>query len=140
MKSEIKPRILLVEDDEAQRNLISIFFIKMKIDIQVASTAEEALLKVKKKKPDIILLDVGLPGMNGLQLCEILKGDPKTSHIMIMMLTSLGSSEDIVAGLTHQADDYLPKPYSLQVLYAKINALVRRMPEKKKPKKRTPKK
>jgi len=89
-------------------------------------TGEEALKQVRKTHPDLIILDLMLPGINGLEVCRILKNDQSTASIPIIMLTARGEESDIVTGLELGADDYVTKPFSPRVLLARINAVIRR--------------
>jgi len=89
-------------------------------------TGEEAIEQVRKTHPDLIILDLMLPGINGLEVCRILKNDQSTGGIPIIMLTARGEESDIVTGLELGADDYITKPFSPRVLLARINAVIRR--------------
>ncbi|MDQ1354830.1 MAG: hypothetical protein QG657_5139, partial [Acidobacteriota bacterium] len=86
----------------------------------------EAVRLASKEKPDILLLDLMLPGIDGFQVCEILKRDTKTSRILIIMLTGKGSVTDITRGLAQYADDYITKPFEPAILIARIHAVLRR--------------
>ena len=87
---------------------------------------EEALKSARSKAPDLVVLDLMLPGVDGLEVCRRLKTDPKTQHIPIVMLTAKGEEADIVAGLELGADDYITKPFSPRVLVARVRAVLRR--------------
>ncbi|MBC8401401.1 MAG: response regulator [Candidatus Marinimicrobia bacterium] len=89
-------------------------------------TGEEALKQVQKAHPDLIILDLMLPGINGLEVCRTLKNDRSTAGIPIIMLTARGEESDIVTGLELGADDYVTKPFSPRVLLARIKAVIRR--------------
>lgn len=92
-------------------------------EVMQASTAEQALTLARKCPPDLAVLDIMLPGMDGLELCSRLR---EYYDLPVLMLTALGQDDDIVRGLERGADDYLPKPFSLKVLVARIGALLRR--------------
>lgn len=119
--------ILVIEDEEDIRELVS--YNLLKEGYQVASTAsgEEGLAAVKDCKPALILLDLMLPGMDGLQVCRTLRADEVTSSIPVVMLTAKGEEADIVKGLEAGADDYIVKPFAPKVLLARLKAIFRRV-------------
>ncbi|MBU4186383.1 MAG: response regulator transcription factor, partial [Proteobacteria bacterium] len=90
------------------------------------------LQKAASEKPDLIVLDLMLPGIDGLEVTKILKSDSKTLHIPIIMLTAKGEEADIVAGLELGADDYITKPFSPRILIARVRAVIRRKDKSKK--------
>jgi two-component system alkaline phosphatase synthesis response regulator PhoP len=118
--------ILLVEDDQDIQELIRYNFAKEGYDIRAARTGEEALMRVRTKLPDLVLLDIMLPGIDGLEVCRSLKRDRRTQHIPVVMLTAKGEESDIVIGLELGADDYVTKPFSPKVLLARVRAILRR--------------
>jgi two-component system phosphate regulon response regulator PhoB len=89
-------------------------------------TGEEAIESARKMKPDLMVLDLMLPGVDGLEVCKILKFDSNTSQVPIIMLTAKGEEADVVTGLELGADDYITKPFSPKVLVARVRALLRR--------------
>jgi two-component system phosphate regulon response regulator PhoB len=91
-----------------------------------ASNGEHALKAIPREMPSLILLDLMLPGMDGLEVCRALKKDSKTADIPIVMLTAKGEESDIIAGLELGADDYITKPFSMKVLAARLRAVMRR--------------
>jgi DNA-binding response OmpR family regulator len=117
-------RVLLVEDDDSTRDLLGDVLRRGGLDMVAASSAEEGLRLAPGA--DIILLDVGLPGMSGLEACERLKKDPVTSRIPIIMVTAFGHHGAKVRGLDTGADDYVVKPVQPSVLLARVEALLRR--------------
>ncbi|MCS6771414.1 MAG: response regulator transcription factor [Kiritimatiellae bacterium] len=121
-----KKRILLIEDDEDIQELVSFHLGKEGYTVQVIASGEAALEAARKSTPDLILLDLMLPGIDGLQVCRNLRGEPKTRHIPIVMLTAKGEETDIVTGLEVGADDYITKPFSPRVLVARIRNVLRR--------------
>lgn len=125
-----KERILVVEDDEDIRELITYNLTREGYRIAGVPSGEEALGAVHKERPDLILLDLMLPGMDGLEACRGLKADPETSEIPVIMVTAKGEESDIVVGLELGADDYITKPFSPKVLIARIRAVLRRHREK----------
>jgi len=121
-----KARILCVEDDLNLQKSLSFILWREGYEVHCAQTGEEALEIVRREKPDLILLDLMLPGIDGHRVCSILKKDPNTSEILVIMVTAKKRMEDIVAGLKDYADDYVTKPFEPQVLLARIQALLRR--------------
>jgi DNA-binding response OmpR family regulator len=125
-ESRVTAKILCVEDDVNLQKNLSFILWREGYEVFCARTGEEALEQARREKPDLILLDLILPGIDGLRVCGILKKDPSTSEIMIIMVTAKKRMEDIVAGLKGYADDYVTKPFEPQVLLARIEALLRR--------------
>lgn len=119
-------KILIVEDEEEIRELVAYNLVKQGYLTISAETGEEGLRLVRSDTPDLIVLDLMLPGVDGLEVCRTLKRDPETEAIPIVMLTAKGEEADIVTGLELGADDYLTKPFSPRVLIARIRAVLRR--------------
>src|SRR5512135_1604683 len=123
------PRNVLVVDDEADLvELVSYNLRKEGFAVDSASDGEEALSRIRKKKYDLLILDLMLPGLQGMELCMILRNDPKTSRLPIIMLTAKGEELDKVLGLEMGADDYMTKPFSPRELVARVKAVLRRAP------------
>lgn len=122
----IKQTILVVEDDEDIRELVSYNLLKEGYQVAGVASGEEALAAVESKPPDLILLDLMLPGLDGLRVCHKLKTDPMTESLPIIMLTAKGEESDVVTGLNMGADDYISKPFSPKVLLARMQAVLRR--------------
>ena len=122
----MKQSILVVEDEEDIRELVSYNILKEGYQVTGVASGEDALAAVESETPDLILLDIMLPGLDGLMVCRKLKEDPKFESIPIIMLTAKGEEPDIVAGLNMGADDYVTKPFSPKVLLARIQAVLRR--------------
>lgn len=118
--------ILVVEDDPATQELLQHYLEKRRWSVSLASSGEAALLAVTDLEPELILLDVGLPGMSGLQVCRQLREYPKTRSIPIIMISALTQAEDVQTGLDLGADDYVVKPFDPGVLEARIYAVLRR--------------
>ncbi len=118
--------ILIIEDEADIRNLLQYNLEKDGFRTVPVASGEDGLQLVRNESPDIILLDLMLPGIDGLEMCRILKADRKTSNIPIVMLTAKGEESDIVAGLELGADDYITKPFSPKVVIARIRAVMRR--------------
>jgi two-component system alkaline phosphatase synthesis response regulator PhoP len=122
-------KILIVEDEEEIRELVGYNLEKQGFQAILAETGEEGICKVRTERPDLIVLDLMLPGVDGLEVCRTLKRDPATAAIPLVMLTAKGEEADIVTGLELGADDYLTKPFSPRVLLARIRAVLRRKAE-----------
>jgi len=120
-------KILVVEDEAPIQELLKFNLERNKYRVEVVDSGEEALTVTAQFQPDLILLDIMLPGADGLEVCKRLKADPKTAHIPIIMLTALSEEADIVAGLELGADDYITKPFSPRVLLARVKAALRRI-------------
>ncbi len=121
-----KEKILVVDDEEDILELVRYNLLKNGYRVTCVSSGEQAIEKLKQETPQIILLDLMLPGMDGLDVCRNLRSNPATSSIPIIMITAKGEDADIVSGLELGADDYLTKPFSPRVLLARIRALLRR--------------
>ncbi len=120
------PKVLLVEDDLSLQKSLAFILDREGFRILCTQSGEEAIILSRKEKPDVILLDLILPGMDGYRVCQILKKDPQTANIFIIMLTGKRKLEDVVLGLKEYADDYIIKPFEPQILIARIHALLRR--------------
>ena len=121
-----KKSILVVEDEEDILALLHFNLIKAGYDADCASHGEEALRSVAAKKPDLILLDLMLPGIDGMEICRRLRQEEATNEIPIIMLTARGEEEDIIRGLELGADDYVTKPFSIKILLARVQTVLRR--------------
>lgn len=125
------PKNILVVDDEADLvELVSYNLKKEGFIVDSASDGETALTKIRKGKYGLLVLDLMLPGIQGMELCRILRNDPKTSVLPIIMLTAKGEEVDRILGLEMGADDYMTKPFSPRELVARVKAVLRRSKEK----------
>lgn len=122
-----KEHILVVEDEEDILALIEYNLRKEGYDVVTSQTGEDALKLADAKPPDLILLDLMLPGADGFEVCRRLSNNPKTQAVPIVMLTAKGEETDIVTGLELGADDYITKPFSPKILIARIRAVLRRV-------------
>ena len=119
-------RILVVEDDRDIAELIAHALGKAGYDTHKVTSGPDALASVRAAAPDAIVLDLMLPGLDGLDVCRALRGDPMTAGVPIIMLTARAEEADRVAGLELGADDYVAKPFSAKELVARVGALLRR--------------
>ena len=121
-----KKRILVVDDEEDIRELVGYNLSRDGYMVDSAVSGEEALKITKKNRPDLILLDLMLPGIDGLETARRFKNDSSTSSVPIIILTAKGDEADIVTGLELGADDYVTKPFSPRILNARVKAVLRR--------------
>jgi len=121
-----RERILVVDDEEDLLELVRYNLGNYGYKVDCVTSGEDALERLRLSSPDLILLDLMLPGMDGLDVCRVVKNDSKTSHIPVIMLTARGVVADIVTGLELGADDYIIKPFSPRVLIARIKSVLRR--------------
>jgi len=126
VKLMAKETILVVEDEEDIRELLKYNLEKEGYQVFGVATGEEALHAVRARRLDLILLDLMLPGIDGLEVCRRIRGQTHTQHLPIIMLTAKGEEPDIVTGLELGADDYIAKPFSPRVLLARLRAALRR--------------
>ena len=121
-----KKHILIIEDEKDIAELLEYNLGVGEYYTYVANNGETGLKVARKQNPDLILLDLMLPGIQGLDVCRIIKTDEDTKNIPIVMLTALGQEENIVKGLESGADDYITKPFSFKILLARIKSVLRR--------------
>ena len=122
-----QPRVLIVEDERGLVQSLSWYFNREGYETVVAQDGAEGLRKAQTLIPDVILLDVMLPGLDGLEVCKALKAGERTRDVPIVMVTARSEESDQVLGLHIGADDYVTKPFSNKVLLAKVKALLRRV-------------
>lgn len=127
-----KTKILLIEDEEDIASLIKLQAEIEGYRIHVEQDGLNGYLALEREEPDLILLDIMLPGLNGLDLCRKIKANPKYNLIPIIILSAKSEEVDVVVGLELGADDYVPKPFSLKVLFSRIRAVLRRGKETEK--------
>lgn len=121
-----KTQILIIEDEEDIRELVRYNLERENLAVTEAESGEAGLKSASQKKPDLILLDLMLPGKDGLQICRELKRNEATRDIPVVMMTAKGEESDIVTGLELGAEDYIVKPFSPKVMVARIKAVLRR--------------
>lgn len=118
-------RVLVVEDELDQQELLRFNLKREGYSVRVTDDGAEALRMVSDEPPDAIVLDLMLPGMDGVEVCRRLRAEPSTAHVPVVMLTAKSEDSDMVAGLDAGADDYITKPYSPSVLMARVKAVLR---------------
>lgn len=125
-----RTKILVVDDEPDIVELVSYNLKREGFEVSSAKDGEEALNKIRKEKIDFLILDLMLPGIQGVELCRIIRNDPKTKPLPIIMLTAKGEEVDRILGLEIGADDYITKPFSPRELIARVKAVLRRINEK----------
>jgi DNA-binding response OmpR family regulator len=120
-------RILVVEDDPDIAQLVERYLEKANFTVERSANGREALDLIANRPPDVVVLDLMLPQVDGLEICRRLRGNEKTAAIPVIMLTARGDEAERIVGLELGADDYLPKPFSPNELVARVRALLRRV-------------
>jgi len=123
-------KIMVVDDEEDIRELIAYNLKKDGFTVSIASDGEEALKQIRAGHFDLLVLDLMLPGIQGMELCRTVRNNPKTKDLPIIMLTAKGEEVDRILGLEIGADDYITKPFSPRELVARVKAVLRRISEK----------
>jgi DNA-binding response OmpR family regulator len=121
-----KKRVVIVEDERDMADLVAMRLRKEGFLPEIANDGAKGLEMVRAAPPELVLLDLMLPGMPGTEVAAAIRGDPRTADVPIIMLTARGEESDIVVGLKFGADDYVTKPFSMSVLLARIDAVLRR--------------
>jgi two-component system, OmpR family, alkaline phosphatase synthesis response regulator PhoP len=124
--SSVGQKILVVEDEPDIRKLINYNLAQERFKVLEAEDGEQALKLLQREKPNLVILDLMLPGLSGLELCKILRDRTDTTHLPILMLTAKAGEADKVVGLEMGADDYLAKPFSPREMVARVRAILRR--------------
>lgn len=119
-------KILIVEDEEDIAELLEYILSRQGYAAEAVDTGEKGLQVCRETMPELLILDLMLPKISGLDVCRQLKADPETARVPIIMLTAKGEEEDIIAGFEAGADDYVTKPFRPKVLLARVNAVLRR--------------
>src|SRR5258706_8955509 len=127
---DMAARVLVVDDERDVCRLLTFSLEQAGFDVVSATTASEALLSIGRKPPVVLVLDVGLPDLSGIDVCRRLRADQDLADIGIVMLTALGSREDRIVGLEAGADDYVVKPFDVQEVVLRVRALARRISER----------
>ncbi|MBM3970741.1 MAG: response regulator transcription factor [Planctomycetes bacterium] len=121
-----KPKILIIEDERSLIDILSYNLSREGFDVSASSDGAEGLRRAQASVPDLVLLDLMLPGLDGLQICRQLRSDPKTQGIRILMVTAKSEEVDEIVGFNMGADDYVAKPFKIKPLISRIKALLRR--------------
>jgi pilus assembly protein CpaE len=119
-------RVLFVDDEEQIRKLLSTWLARHGYEVSVAKDGLEALKSIRAKAPDLVITDVNMPNMNGLELTRRMRADHRTARIPVIMLSARKQADDVLTGYAEGADEYVPKPVEMAVLAAKIEVLLRR--------------
>ena len=117
------PKVLVVDDDQDLAEMLGIVINGAGMDVEIIGRGDEAIEAFRENKPDLVLLDLMLPGLDGIEVCKQIRNE---SMVPIVMLTAKGDSQDVVSGLEAGADDYIVKPFSVPELLARVTALLRR--------------
>ncbi|NBC95302.1 MAG: response regulator [Deinococcus-Thermus bacterium] len=120
-----RARVLVVEDEPDQQELLRFNLSRDGYDVACANDGREAMDMIRNQAPDLVVLDLMLPGMDGLEVCKQIRRESEMAHLPIVMLTAKAEDSDVVTGLELGADDYVTKPYSPRVLLARVKAVLR---------------
>ena len=121
-----QPRILIVEDERALADVLAYNLRREGYEVAVVHDGRDALARVQAAPPDLVVLDLMLPGLDGLDVCREVRAGERTRHVPILMLTAKAEETDQVVGFSLGADDYVTKPFSVKVLVQRVKALLRR--------------
>jgi two-component system phosphate regulon response regulator PhoB len=125
-RNSAKARILIIEDDASLAEVLDYNLSQEGYDTQVARDGQQGLREIRRACPDLVVLDLMLPMIEGLDVCKALRADPATQEAAVLMLTARSEESDVLVGFSAGADDYVTKPFSVKVLLQRINALLRR--------------
>ncbi len=123
---EAMNHVLVAEDDADIADLVRHYLQKAGFDTDVVASGRDVMLRIRQRVPDLIILDVMMPGLDGLEVCRAIRADAATSAIPVIMLTAKGEESDRIVGLELGADDYITKPFSPNEVVARVRALLRR--------------
>jgi two-component system phosphate regulon response regulator PhoB len=121
-----KGRILIVEDDPSLAEVLEYNLSQEGYDARLARDGQQGLREIRLRCPDLVILDLMLPMIEGLEVCRLLRADPSTQNVLVLILTARSEESDELVGFSVGADDYVTKPFSVKVLLQRINALLRR--------------
>ena len=133
----MQKQIVIVEDEPDILDVLSYNLKREGYDVATSQNGAKGLDLIQRLKPNLVLLDLMLPGMDGLDVCRNLKNNRSTANIPVIMLTAKGEESDVVLGLGIGADDYIPKPFSPKELVARVKAVLRRAGQKDDPQRPT---
>ena len=120
------PTILIVDDEAIVREVVAQYLTQDGFAVETAADGTEALARFSAARPDLVLLDLMLPGIDGLEVCRRIRADEALARTPIIMLTAKGEESDVVLGLGVGADDYVTKPFSLEEVIARLRVILRR--------------
>lgn len=126
-----KPQVLIVEDDPSLSEVLDYNLRQKGYDTRIASDGQQGLQELRRRCPDLVVLDLMLPLVDGLEVCRLARADPSMQDLLILMLTARSEESDQIAGFTMGADDYVTKPFSINVLLQRVSALLRRKDQSK---------
>lgn len=118
--------VLIADDDEDIRDLVVFKLEQAELEVIAVGDGVAALDAVRTHQPKLVVLDIAMPGMSGLDVCRLLRADPRTSDMLIIMLTARVQEQDVAGGFSAGADDYLVKPFSPRELVSRVQALLAR--------------
>jgi DNA-binding response OmpR family regulator len=121
-----RKRIIVVEDERDMAELVAMRLTREHYDVEVAHDGAEGIRKIRAAAPDLVVLDIMLPGMSGTEVLKEMRTDPQTAGVPVIMLTAKSEESDVVVGLQLGADDYITKPFSMSILLARVAAVLRR--------------
>ena len=121
-----EPKVLIVDDEAALVDVLAYNFRRAGFDVSTAADGRDAWQKIQRLVPDVVVLDLMLPGMDGLQICRKIRGDARLQDVRVLMLTAKGEETDEIVGFNIGADDYVAKPFRTRPLLERVKALVRR--------------
>jgi two-component system, OmpR family, alkaline phosphatase synthesis response regulator PhoP len=125
-----KETVMVVDDEEDILELVELNLNREGYNVVTATTGEQALELARKHQPELAILDLMLPGIDGLEVCKLLKRDPRTEQMHVIILTAKSADSDIITGLELGADDYMTKPFSSKVLVARVRRVLRKEVER----------
>lgn len=122
----MSPKVLIIEDDKKAAELLRLYLHKNGYQVLISHDGREGLELARTRQPDLLVLDVMLPSLDGLDICRILRGQPQTAELPIIILTAKSTEDDTLLGLDLGADDYMTKPFSPRELVARVRTVLRR--------------
>ena len=122
-------RILVVDDEPKIHALLGRFLTKEGFVVEGAYSADDAIKAIEREKPDLVILDIMMPEVSGIEVCNQIKGNPQWRDIMVLIVSARDAQEDRLAGLSHGADDYVSKPFHLRSLVRKIGHMLQKKTE-----------
>ncbi|MBM40738.1 MAG: DNA-binding response regulator [Acidobacteria bacterium] len=122
----MKAKVLVVEDDHDIAELVRLHLVRAGFETELVTSGDEVLPRLREARPDLVVLDVMLPGLSGLEVCRLVRADAELAAVPIVMVTARVHEEDRVAGFEIGADDYVTKPFSPRELVARVQAVLRR--------------